>query len=389
MEIQIRHIKSVSPSFVGVLGVCLLKAGFTRDQNVNQFILGNPRAWLGNAYHEVLRQLPYLGQSSVSIEDEIQALWKRAIDVQYKHVINHPLDQRFGYPERWPGYHLIYASLKFRIDQLLEKNILSATFPGWDSNNNFAKPIREKEFTAFGGKLKGRPDVVLEDKIIDYKSGNIFETEAEEILNQVKQPYIQQLRIYAYLVRESLGFWPKSGLLLPLSGLGIEITLNPHECEEEARNAVSLLDSYNKLVLTSHDPTFLAAPSRQTCTWCSYQIICPAFWITVQTGWSETLMDVQLEGPLTDNPRPVLGDTAYVLSIKVITGSIPLGNRVLPPLSPLIHPIVNSLKQGDLIRIVGLVVRQDGTVSLSNRTVISRIRDLPPVIVASSGKNQL
>ena len=39
-----------------------------------------------------------------------------------------------------------------------------------------ARVIREKEFLAMGGKMVGKPDVVIGSEIRDYKSGSIYET---------------------------------------------------------------------------------------------------------------------------------------------------------------------------------------------------------------------
>ena len=65
--------------------------------------------------------------------------------------------------------------------------------------------LRERDFTAFGGRLVGRPDVIRAGKVVDYKSGAILERDDATQTNVVKAAYGRQLRIYGYLVRETLG----------------------------------------------------------------------------------------------------------------------------------------------------------------------------------------
>ena len=61
--------------------------------------------------------------------------------------------------------------------------------------------FREQAFTAFGGRLIGRPDVIRAREVIDYKSGAILEHDAATETDVVKAAYVRQLRIYGYLVK--------------------------------------------------------------------------------------------------------------------------------------------------------------------------------------------
>lgn len=382
MEIQIKQIRSASPTLVGMLHDCLLKAGFACAQNVTQFIIGNPKAWLGTAYHEVLRQLPNINQSLIP-EEGIPSLWQQAVKGHYLRALNYPLDRRFGQPESWPGYNLVYFSL-IRITYLLENNFLPQAIQESGLNQNTSRTFHEKKFTAFEGKLEGRPDVMLGDKIIDYKSGNIFTNDSMGQSNVINKKYIIQLRIYAFLVKENLGYWPRSGILLPLSGPGIEVNLNPHECEQEAIGAVSLLEFYNRSLTFSEDPLNIASPSKHTCKWCSYQLICPAFWQYVQPDWSDDLGEAAFEGSLINQIQPKMAGTVYSLSLHVLHSSLPLADVVAVPIN---SSSGKQNKNGDLIRIVGLGRRQNGSVIPTIRTVMHKSSELPPVMIIYAQEN--
>ena len=55
--------------------------------------------------------------------------------------------------------------------------------------------------------------MIRPDEVIDYKSGAILEHDAAAETDVVKAAYVRQLRIYGYLVRQSLGWWPERGVL--------------------------------------------------------------------------------------------------------------------------------------------------------------------------------
>ena len=75
--------------------------------------------------------------------------------------------------------------------------------------------LREKKFSGANGKLIGRPDVVRPDEVVDLKTGDVFEDDEPE---RVKARYVRQLRLYAFLVKETLGWWLRRGILLPMAG---------------------------------------------------------------------------------------------------------------------------------------------------------------------------
>jgi hypothetical protein len=187
----------------------------------SNFVLGNPKAWLGTAYHEVLEKIVAIDLRHESIEDAVERLWGRAIAAQQQRAAAHALDHRFGSPASWPGYHVARASVLLRAKELAAG---ASPCEVVVANAGRAEPagiIREQEFTAFDGRLLGRPDVIRAGEVVDYKSGAIQEHDAAAQIDVVKAAYVRQLRIYGYLVKQKLGWWPKRGVLLPLGGLAL------------------------------------------------------------------------------------------------------------------------------------------------------------------------
>jgi hypothetical protein len=237
--------------------------------------------------------------------------------------------------------------------------------------------IREQEFAAYGGRLVGRPDVVRADEVVDYKSGGMFEYDESAQVEVIKAAYVRQLRIYGYLVKEALGWWPVRGLLLPLAGSGVEVALEPAECEREALEAVALLEGYNARVRSKTPAAAFAAPSATACRWCPYKLICPPFWQGASPAWAGQLDGAAIEGTVPARPRRIHGGAAVAVSVDAEAGTEVAGRAVIAPLNPAVHDAVVALKAGDRIRLVGLRVRPDGAFLPTQRTVLTRADEVP------------
>jgi hypothetical protein len=313
----------------------------------------------------------------VDAEAAAVQLWDEAVAGEHRRISAHPLNRRFGLPKSWPGYYLARASAVLRACELVAG---SETESGTAGSGD-AGTIRERPFAAVGGKLVGKPDVIRRPEVIDYKSGAILEYDETSQSDVLKDAYVRQLRIYGFLVKEELGWWPKRGVLLPFAGAGVEVSLEPNECVREAGEAVALLDEYNSKVTAGALPEQLAAPSPVTCRWCPFKLVCAPFWSAVMPDWSGKLDGAVVEGVLSEPPRPIHGGVATTLSVDVQKGSEESKLVHLAPLDPDIHPAMTEFTTGDRVRIVGLRLRPDGSLVPTIRTVLARTGELPTVIL--------
>jgi hypothetical protein len=238
---------------------------------------------------------------------------------------------------------------------------------------------REQEFSACGGELKGRPDLIRDGEIVDYKTGSIMEYDAEGPTENVRAAYVRQLRIYGYLVKETLGWWPQRGLLLPLLGSPVEVALEPRACEIEASNAVALLHSYNSRIANRVELTSLGTASSEVCKWCPYKLVCPLFWSKVSPDWSRKLDGAAIQGTVTETPRSVHNDAAFVLSIDAESGSEVSKNYEIGPLDVGTHSNPKGILTGQRVRIVGLRLRNDGSLVPTQKTILNLTSDLPEI----------
>jgi len=333
-------------------------------------VLGQPKAWLGTAYHLVLQ-----GAASGDTAAAHEAAWVAAINQQHDRARGHPLDRRFGPPERWPGYHLVRAMALLRAQEIANA---SRNAPGAEALE--AKETgREHWLSSANGRLVGRPDLIHGDAVIDYKTGEVHEQGDSSV---AKASYVRQLQIYAFLARERMGKWPARGVLLPMAGPPLEIDLEPAACERAASEALHLLDNYNHKIEAGGLPASLANPSPEACKWCPYQILCPAFWMAAGDSWIEQLGTAAIGGTAPAAPRPIYGGAALALLLSADNGTGPLGEVTLAPLSPEVHTSLVLVQAGMCVRVTGLARRADGTVVPTMRSVIARSEDVPNLTIS-------
>jgi hypothetical protein len=371
--IRISTIETVSPTLAETLRQCRLRAGLSRVEGSSQYVLGNPKAWLGRAYHAVMEAVAAAARCGNDIEARVRDAWHAAIEREYQRSRGHPFDKRFGPPESWPGYHLVAAMALVRARELANYTRAQSSPPSYARLANAA--WREEKFATADGKVVGRPDVVLPGAIVDFKTGDVFE---EEDQDQIKASYVRQLRLYAYLVKETLGWWPQRGVLIPMAGSPVAVELAPDECESEAETAKRLLDEYNEALSRALDPIELASPSPASCRWCPYQLYCPGFWGAVVPEWKNGLGAAAIAGDATGPAKPIHSWSALSLSLHVKRGtSSPSQTVSLFPLDPSIHEDVPLVKDGDPVRVTGLRTRADESLVATRRTLVSRERVLP------------
>jgi len=376
--LELPQIRATSPTLAEAMRACLLRAGLSRASGGANFVLGNPKAWLGTAYHEVLEKIVEIDLGQESLEAAVERLWNQAIAAQQQRADGHLLDHRFGSPAAWPGYHVARASVLLRAGEFSAGPAV-APITKHVSGAGLAGTIREQKLTAFGGRLIGRPDVIRADEVVDYKSGAIVEHDAATQADVVKAAFVRQLRIYGYLVKQKLGWWPLRGILLPLGGAGVEVALEPSECEREANEAVALLDAYDGKLRAGAQPVDFASPSPQGCRWCPYKLVCPSFWQTSSPAWSGQLDGAAVEGVLAEGPVVIHAGAARAVALDIQAGSEVRRRVQIAPLNPSAHPAVATLAAGDRVRLVGLRARPDGVLVPGGRSVLFRIGDLPSV----------
>ena len=381
MDIRLPVLKSVSPTLAELLRLCKLRAALSRATEVDAFVLGSPKAWLGTAYHEVLAKVAeIIGDGNAEgIEVRLREAW--SVEVQKCEGVanSHPLNHRFGSPAKWPGFHLVYSTLRLRVRGLAASGEART---GARSAGSVPTERREKFFRALDDKLTGRLDLMRGDEIVDFKTGSVEET-LEGGETQIRSAYARQLRIYAFLVHSATGEWPKRGILLPLSGPEVVVDLDPAECEREATEAVRLLDEYNDAVRAAKNAMDIATPSPEACLWCQYKPLCPAIWENVSPTWRGRLESEIVEGTLEADPSEVRRGAAVSLVVNVDRASVDQRRVVISPLAAKFHAPLKDLKTGTRVRVTGLRERADGSLVPTIWTQVVPTESQPSLVVLS------
>ncbi|MBC8877041.1 MAG: PD-(D/E)XK nuclease family protein [Planctomycetes bacterium] len=374
---ELEPIPTVSPSLAETLRNCPLQAALSRVSSIRGLVLGNPKAWLGTAYHEVLKKL-WSPTGEVLTDDElVEHLWASAINTARQRATAHPLNRRFAEPERWPGYCLARACVQIRAQEALAEQPRQAAIT--EASGSSAATVREQDLTAMNGKLAGKPDVVMDEEIRDYKSGRIYD-ETPDGTKTIKEAYVRQLHLYGHLVNETRGHCPRKGRLLPIQGETAEIDLHPEMCAAEAAEAVNLLDAFNTQLANASDASDLATPSAAACRWCQFKALCPAFWSTVNEDWAQELGSAAVCGVLKESPALIHNGRAFSITIAVRAGTTEATDVTIAPVEKAVHGDLANLQVGDAVRIVNLYQRRNGQLAPTSATLCFREADCPSFI---------
>jgi hypothetical protein len=357
--------------------ICGLRAGFASLPESNHWVLHDPRAWLGIAFHSLLQQA---GQARSAID--LEAAWNSEIKRLANLAAGHQFDRRFSDPTRWPSYYLVRQRALSSAHELISKRALpNSVQPAPDLAN--IEPSKttnrgiERRLVARSGRLAGRPDRFDRSAITDFKSSlpDVDAPKRAEILAR----HERQMRIYAAIIAEVFGYWPKTGILAAASGATISIDLDPKQCNAEAEIALAALDKWNGSLLAAGRADELAAPSASACENCRYQLICPAFW-----GWIMRGSEVSLHGTSAAIGTLVAVQSGndrdlQTLQFSNTAASYPAESDQSIVIRGSVHGDNFSNVIGATCRITGASVRQDGRLHADLSTIVASENELPSI----------
>jgi hypothetical protein len=198
-------IARTSPSLWSHMRLCGLRAALATAREADQWVLHDPRAWLGTAFHAVMRAV-----RSGTPASGAEAVWDSAILQALEAAASHPLDRRFSSPDRWPCYYLV----RQRSLALASQASPAAPKPPVKAGPGPQPP--ERFFEARGGRLVGRPDYYDGRTITEYKSA--FPDPRWAGTAAIIESFRRQLRLYAAIIAEATGRWPAAARVITASG---------------------------------------------------------------------------------------------------------------------------------------------------------------------------
>ncbi|MGY8710476.1 PD-(D/E)XK nuclease family protein [Bradyrhizobium sp. 18BD] len=372
--LSIRPLATTSPSLGNEMRICPLRAGLASCREADEWVLHDPRLWLGTALHALLERTRHEGIA------DIEGAWDGEIAKLVQRIGSHQFDRRFSDPTRWPAY---YLTRQRALSSAAKLN--SAAKPSSGSVQAPSRSGTERRLTARGGRLVGRPDRFDRTTVTDIKSN--LPDRATPLGIELFGRHRRQILIYAAIIAESLGFWPNKGIIAGASGETIEFGLAPAECDAEADAAIADLDAWNGALSSAARAADLASPSETSCGSCRFQLVCPAFWEwlarrspngavieapvavsgqvnSVQLGNDGDLQTVTLAGAVSTVPGMT---TASVVTRRSIHGALP----------------ASSVSSG--CRIVGAGMRRDGRLIADWATLLVPSDRVPAIGISLAG----
>jgi PD-(D/E)XK nuclease superfamily len=359
-------VDRTSPSVWAHMRLCRLRSLLSVNALAQNWVLHDPRAWLGTAFHRVMKAANVVGPAG-----SLESAWKQAVDELLDRAAQHPLDRRFSTPEKWHSYFIV------RQRALALASEKARTIPIRDTQRTpLSSPLQrgsELRFEARGGKLVGRPDYYDGSTIIEYKSS--LPNAEWSMTPVILEEFRRQLRLYAAIIGESTGRYPNASRIVAASGEVLNVPIERAACTEEADAAVSAMDSLNNLVRTSAPAEQMAAVSQVNCWNCSFKLICEAFWQSPPDAAPGVVTGVALAGFVKSIQGGIDGDLySLALDVKasthtlVPTQSIVLRKSIHGDLSP---------DGGKECRIVDGRTGPDGRIRADISTVVARVSELP------------
>jgi PD-(D/E)XK nuclease superfamily protein len=370
-QIVLTPLARTSPTLWSHMRLCRLRGAFASSRAADRWILHDPRAWLGTAFHKVMEASRRPGATAATLEEA----WAAAVRTAAAAAAHHLLDTRFAAPERWPGYFLVRQRALSSAQNAIAANIEGSRPP---APRPEGVPATERRLQARGGRLAGRPDRFDGHIITEYKSS--MPDPAWRGAEAVLEGFRRQLRLYAAIIAEAVGRWPERGRVVAASGETMDVPLVPVACDAEASAALAALDDLNLGLAASAAPETLARPGEDCCGSCPFQALCPAFWLWLETAGSSGLPDTAASGVLDRIELGQDGDL-YTAYLAVHQPSMPSGIQPLV-LRRTIHGDLTASPQGAHWRITSARLKQDGRLRAAPSTCVFAQDDLPSIVTA-------
>ena len=256
-------IKFIQPSQVFYWEKCPLKAVFSTQYKDRPLFPNHPDSELGSLIHLFIQKKK---DWAINSEESFEEKWRTEIEKIDKAYLANKL-QKVYYPIKW---HSKYYSVK---KILLKKLLLKASKQQKSGSTvNILREQWKDDSKDIGGKIDymvlNEKDEVIE--IGDTKTGKIFEFVDKKKV--IKESFIKQLLLYAYIIKSKQNFYPKC-FIMDIAGNKYELEIDENVIKFEIEKAVALKKRINKCIENS-DYSSLANPILENCLICDYRPVC-------------------------------------------------------------------------------------------------------------------
>jgi hypothetical protein len=342
---QTLQLKRLSPTLAERLRQCFLQVywGASSSGTYNP----GPPARLGLVVHDVLSEASggqFKKLTGDAFEQEFVKLWDASLSKQQRDFDSNAGVETINL-RHWRTYETLRANTRRVIQEINE--------------STYVDQFVEHDFQGRGGLIHGTPDRVVvmekETRVEDYKTGAIYDSEAEGF-QRLKESYRRQVLFYAALVGESLGHWPNRARIIGLTSSIEDLEINQSEADEVIEESLALFRLFNARVQQVGEAQDLATPNEHACSLCTYQSTCVPHWRAVRAGWtsyislSGTVESVQHAGNWSG------------LWLSVQNGTVEPGSYLVARLDRKRFALLDQIQVGGALRITNLRVQGKGFV---------------------------
>lgn len=275
----------------------------------------SPKSIAGRITHRMLEEVD---NRALDPQDEqaFRERWESEVEKAETEMASSWLSRRFvPLYESVPGLEVLYfQALKRGRD--LDKKKLQGTGRGSARAEVWVESSERDVVGRIDRVIDTGSGIILQD----YKSGSIFATsDGDSDTNAVKESYAIQMKLYAGLYHDTFSVWPQKLQIIGLNGTDQPVEFSTSESRSLLDEAQDLRSKINRNVSAVQkgvsEPSVLANPTPQGCSFCSYRPGCEAYWEAREKSGTSNDWPVDLRGLVSDQESSM--DGSYVLRVEV------------------------------------------------------------------------
>ncbi len=270
ISMPVKSIEKVSPSKYEALKKCILREVWGANREIKALLPVSPSIKVGTVIHKVLETA---SDGKIKNHKDFMVTWDNEIN-RIERLMSKGYIEKHLVPLTKAVYN--FQVKKQLCEEMVEKFYGSNVMVSSGSEN----PHSEVAVESKDKKVFGKIDLINSNErgiqIIDYKTGMVYHEVSG--INEIKQEYQQQLKLYAALYYQTYDIWPTRLTIVTLDEKESDIEFKTIECEELLNEATKLLGEVNRRISTIKSEEELASPTVENCRYCVYRPACSAYW---------------------------------------------------------------------------------------------------------------
>jgi CRISPR/Cas system-associated exonuclease Cas4 (RecB family) len=333
-----RSVKPLSVSGALLAQQCKLAALLDMSPGMRSLRVQSLQAALGEVFHRVILRAAWNDDANLR-RNEVESIWDEQIVHARERLDEQARLRSVPSPERWPGYERVRLHALKTVTERQNTVELRKSPP----------PSGSTEVELRTEKLTGRADRVIgtggNAVIVEFKSRRSPPSEliARDSL---------QLQAYMYLWHTVKGSWPKRGELRYPGQEAIVVDPQHHELSALGGKMESTADALSDFAssVCINGLSAIATASAVNCRFCSYRLVCKAFFM--ETSPNDEWVVHTVIGEVQEIKW---SDDGASLGLEVSKGTVSEGEY-----SVIVErPVGEAVASGDLLAITGLRRNRD------------------------------